>query len=489
GLIASFSGYVTLLDLGLCSGYAKFIAEYAARGEYARISRMLSTAVLVYGALGVVLAAIGFPLLGYGAERFSAFMGVTHQDSATLVFMVQFAFALFLINNCVVPLTCVQPGLQRMDLSNAVGFGVSAIKTIATIALLETGHGLRGLMYTSGAVAGVFSITSLVLAYRLVPGLRLSPALFCREEFRVMFGYGWRGQVARLSNLVTFETDLLIVSFLYRTLGLVGMYKVGVELANKVRQVPLMFMGALLPAAAQLDAQEDEDRLRRLYLVSTKYISAVTVPVTVFCAAYGGTIMQAWMGSGLGEAAWVFRILAIGFAANVVQGPGISIALGRGRPDVQMNAGLISMTWNIGLTVALAVAIGFFGVAIATAASMFVSMFWLLRAMRPVAGVGGGRVWREAIAWPLVASLPGAGVCLAIESTIGVDAGRIASIGLVVAGGCVFGALYLVLIRLAPFLDSFDAHFLEHTLRLGRVPGFAAIVRRARARAVQAPHE
>ena len=487
GLVASFSGYVMLLDLGLCSGYAKFIAEYDARGEHARISRLLSTAIVVYGALGVALAAVGFPVLGYAASAFASFMGVTTQDSATLVLLVQFSFTLFLINNCVVPMTAVQPGLQRMDLANAVGFFVSMAKIAATFVLLEKGYGLRGLMYTSGIVAAIFAVASFVIAYRLVPGLKLSPLQFSREEFRAMFGYGWRAQIARLSNLVTFETDLVIVSVLYRTLGLVGMYKVGLELANKVRQVPLMLMGALLPAASQLDAQEDEARLMRLYVVSTKYIAAVTVPMTIFCAAFGGTIIQAWMGTGLGDAAWVFRIIIVGYAANILQGPGTSIALGRGRPDVQMTAGLISMFTNIAMTIALALMFGYLGVAAATTASMFISMHWLLRAMRRIAGAGGGRVWREAFQWPLIASLPGAAACVALELALAHRAGRLESVGLVLVGACVFGGLYIALIRLTPFLDSFDAHFLEQTLHLARVPGFKTMMARARARRVEAP--
>lgn len=489
GLVASFSGYVMLLDLGLCSGYAKFIAEYAARGERERISRLLSTAVFVYAGLGIVLAAVGFPALAYGAQRFAAFMGVETRDAATLVLLVQFAFTLFLVNNCVVPLTAVQPGLQRMDLSNAVGFGVSVVKMIATFALLEAGYGLIGLMYTTGLVAALFALSSLIIAYRLVPGLKLSPARFSRIEFLAMFSYGWRAQIARLSNLVTFETDLVIISFLYRTLGLVGIYKVGLELANKVRQIPLMFIGALLPAASELDAREDEARLRRLYLVSTKYIAAITVPTSIFCAAFGGVIMHAWMGSGLDGAAWVFRILIVGYAANVLQGPGTSIALGRGRPDVQMKLGLISMISNIGLTIALAIAVGFFGIALATAASMFVSMFWFLRAMRSVAGAGGQRVWREAVLWPVLASAPGAMACVGIEVFFGGVDGRLGNIGLLGLGACAFGISYLVLIRFMPFLDAFDADFLEHTLHLKRVPGFSMVTRRARGRTARASAE
>jgi O-antigen/teichoic acid export membrane protein len=443
--------------------------------------------VALYAALGIVLAAIGFPLLGFAAEQFAAFMGVPASDMPTVVYLVQFAFTLLLVGNCIAPLTSMQAGLQRMDLTNAVGFAMSLIKAVATVAFLETGYGVLGLMYTSGLVVFAFGLSSIVIAYRLIPALKLSPSNIDRREFRALFSYGWRAQVARLSNLITFETDLVIIGFLYRALGLVGVYKIGLELANKVRQVPLMLIGAILPAASQLDAQDDETRLARLYLVSTKYVSAITIPLTLFCVASAGMIMQAWMGKGLHDAAWVFRILMLGYAANVLQGPATSIALGRGRPEIQMKAGLISMTANIVLTVACALAFGFFGVALGTSASMFISMAWLLRAMRGIAGAGGIRILRETVLWPAIASLPGIAVCVALEYSFGMGTGRIESAGLVLAGACIFGCLYLFLLRSLPFLNDFDAFFLEHTLRLKRVPGISFVTQPARRRSANAP--
>jgi len=49
----------------------------------------------------------------------------------------------------------------------------------------------------------------------------------------------------------------------------------------------------------------------------------------------------------------VNRILAVGYLANILPGAGVSISLGKGRPDVQMKAGIIAMTSNILLTILL----------------------------------------------------------------------------------------------------------------------------------------
>ncbi|MCC6154518.1 MAG: oligosaccharide flippase family protein [Candidatus Hydrogenedentes bacterium] len=482
GLVGSFAGYVALLDLGLGSGYAKFIAEYAARNERQRISRLITTALFSYALLGIALAALVLPVLGVAAGKLGALLGVSQVDTGTLVFLVQFSFTLFLLGNCIAPFTSVQSGLQRMDLTNAVGFAMSLIKVISTVALLESGFGLRGLMYSAAIVLAVYAATSVVITFRLIPDLRITPAGFSRTEFGNLFTYGWRAQVARLSNLITFETDLLIVGIVFKSTGLLGAYKVGVELANKVRQVPLMLIGALLPAASDLDAREDERRLQRLYVVSTKYIAAVTVPLAVFCVCVAQPIMRAWMGAGLDQAGLVFALIILGYAANILQGPGISVALGMGRPDVQMRTGLLSMFCNIALTIAFVYPFGYVGVATATALSMYASMAWFLIAMRSLTRVRVAVVVWEAMLWPTLASLPGAILCVFIHLLFPAGDDRMMNLGIVVVTASVFAASYALCIRQFPFLDAFDVEFLERTLRLRAVPGFAFMTRRARNR-------
>ncbi|MCC6795490.1 MAG: oligosaccharide flippase family protein [Candidatus Hydrogenedentes bacterium] len=482
GLVGSFAGYVALLDLGLGSGYAKFIAEYAARNERQRISRLITTALFSYATIGIALAALVLPALGMAAGKLGGLLGVSQVDTGTLVFLVQFSFTLFLLGNCIAPFTSVQSGLQRMDLTNAVGFAMSLIKVISTVTLLELGFGLRGLMYSASIVLAAYATVSVVIAFRLVPDLRITPAGFSRAAFGDLFSYGWRAQVARLSNLITFETDLLIVGFVFKSTGLLGAYKVGVELANKVRQVPLMLIGALLPAASDLDAREDERRLQRLYVVSTKYIAAVTVPLAVFSVCAAQPIMRAWMGAGLDQAGQVFALLMVGYAANVLQGPGISVALGMGRPDLQMRTGLISMVCNISLTVAFVYPFGYLGVASATTLSMYASMAWFLIAMRTLTRVGIVTVVREALLWPTLASLPGAIVCVIIQISFTPGDARVTNLGIVAMAAAAFAVLYALCIRQLPFLDAFDAEFLERTLRLRAMPGFTFMTRRARNR-------
>jgi hypothetical protein len=59
---------------------------------------------------------------------------------------------------------------------------------------------------------------------------------------------------------------------------------------------------------------------------------------------------------------------------------------------------------------------------------------------------------------------------------------RVANLGIVAMAASAFAVLYALCIRQLPFLDAFDAEFLERTLRLRAMPGFTFMTRRARNR-------
>src|SRR5260370_21253841 len=53
-LIFSITGYYGLFDLGIRSSIVRYVASYSATGDRAELDRLISTAVLTYGAIGVI---------------------------------------------------------------------------------------------------------------------------------------------------------------------------------------------------------------------------------------------------------------------------------------------------------------------------------------------------------------------------------------------------------------------------------------------------
>ncbi|GMV99182.1 MAG: hypothetical protein AMXMBFR84_03210 [Candidatus Hydrogenedentota bacterium] len=456
-LIGSLTGYVGLLDLGMGSGLSKFIAEHAAKGDRKALSSVVSTAFFFYAGFGALLVAAGWPLCGAAIEAFAAWRGGEPAVAADAVFLARGSILLYAASMAIVPFMAVQTGLQRMGVANAVSGAASIIKAAAIVTLLELHTGVRGLIYANSASTLFVALAGVVAAYALAPGLRVSPSGISRETFSTLFAFGWRAQVARLCNLVMLETDRVIVGFVFG-LTAAGLYRAGEEIANKLRQVPVLVYSAIVPAASDLDARGDVERLRGLYLRVSKYGAAVAVPMLLFGGASAGMIMRVWFGQeeGLDTAAWVLQIIAIGHLVNVLAGAGVSIALGKGRVDVQMIPGLISAGANIVLTVVFVQVVGFYGVPVATTMAMFLGWAWLLRAMGSIVGLRGTRTVRKSLLWPLVAALPGIAVCAAADIYTSGWSGRLLNGGALLVCLSTAGVIYASLLQAAPFWDATD---------------------------------
>jgi O-antigen/teichoic acid export membrane protein len=477
-IVAAITGYAALFDLGVASAYSKYIAEHAARNERERISAVVSTGFFYQIAFSAVFLTGAWFAIDSLVEllrdwRNAGALG-TEAVTADLAFLLKWTLALLAASNCLAPFVAVQSGLQRMGVTNLVSAGASLVKVAATVWFLESGMGIRGLVYANAAVLGVFAVAAVAATFAICPSLRVAPWRASWPMFLRLFAFGWRTQVSRLANLVTFETDVLIITFVLRDLQLAGLYRIGVELANKMRQGPVVLMSAMIPAAAHLEAVHDGERLRALYLRATKYVAAITVPLAAFTAGGAGLLMTAWQGPalGLGVSVVVLRILCAGYVANILPGPGVAVALGMGRPGVQMIAGLISMVSNLALTIAFVFAFGFWGVPVATALSMAISWAWFTAAMQRLVGVGPRELFATAMRGPLfagIAPLTFIAACDALSA--GIDS-RAAALAVVAVAFIVFSGLYLTLLRRSGTFDAADFDFFERVLKLNRVPGY-----------------
>lgn len=481
-VVAAFTGYVALLDVGFGSGYAKYVAEYAAKDEREKISEVVTTGLLFYLSFGIAFVAVLWPLSGVLLDALAAFYADSEgswSDPARLEeirFLVQWSIVLFAVGNCVAPFTAVQSGLQRMGVTNGIGFAMSLIKVVSTVYYLENGFGVHGLLYTQAWVMGSFFIVTCVAAFRVCPELRVAPRYLSRDMIGRLFQFGWRTQVSRLSNLVMFQTDVLVIAFLLNDLRLAGLYQIGVELANKMRQVPAVMWSALVPAVSDLDARDDTDRLQRLYLRSTKYVAILVMPMVAFVAGSAALLIPVWQGF---DGDWIISIavlqwMVFGYIANLLPGAGVTMALGMGRPDVQMKAGLISLAANIALTLVLVKTIGFWGVPIATVISMYISWFWFMGAMRSVLDVRPSQLWSESIRGAVHAAIPVAVFAWGATYVSSSITTRVEGLlGLMVVGVFCL-AMYLAGLRRPSIFGEDDLDFMDHTLRLKHLPGYKA---------------
>jgi O-antigen/teichoic acid export membrane protein len=464
-IIGVITGYFGLLDFGIGTSFVKYIAEFYTRKEFSRISRVVSTGVTFYFILGIVIMAIAFIFI-------SALLGFL-KVPAGLYNEARFAFVIgimiFTASNALSPFGAIQAGLQRMDVSTMIAVFLSALNVAGTVFFIERGFGLRGLMVNNAMIFCVSSVLTVIFSRKLLPELRFNPFLLDKKILKELFSFGYKLQVSRLANIISFQTDKVLISY-FLGIGSVTFYQLGSSITQQVRQMALLSVSAFVPAVSELEAKSGQKALKEFYLVGSKYLILISIPLTFFLMADARLIIQAWMGKGYNLAAWVIMVLAPGYCMATISGVASSIAMGVARTDLDMKFGIVAAVLSLVLNIILVIKIGFIGVAIGSAASLIIATVYYLKLFHgylesPV------QEFIRLLYKPLLASAVACSAVLVLNSVsfqaLGSPARLIQAV-IIAAGGVVFFLIYSCCILAFNYLDDYDRSLLSAKIPLLR---------------------
>jgi len=249
---------------------------------------------------------------------------------------------------------------------------------MGTIFFLEKGYGLPGLMVNNAIIFVISSIINIVIAFKILPKLKFNPFLFTREMFKKLFAFGYKLQISRFAQLVSFQTDKLLITY-FLGIGLVAFYQLGSRITSMMREFPLLLVSALVPATSEIETRKGKDSLNELYLRGSKYLIFVSTPLLFFLITDAHLIMLTWMGDGYKKAALVIQILAMGYYANLVSGVASSIAVGVAKTEFEMKYGIFMAILNLFLSIILIIKMGFIGAVVGTAVSLSLASFFFMK--------------------------------------------------------------------------------------------------------------
>jgi PST family polysaccharide transporter/lipopolysaccharide exporter len=127
---------------------------------------------------------------------------------------------------------------------------------------------------------------------------------------------------------------------------------------------------AIVPAASELNAQQDRAKLLKLYKLGSKYLIFMSTPIACFVVIYAKEIIGVWVGEGFTQSVVVLQILAVGYFFNLVSGTASTIAQGMGRPDLERKYGIAMAILNLCLSLYFIIQIGLYGAALGSALAL-----------------------------------------------------------------------------------------------------------------------
>lgn len=364
-LVVSLTGYYGLLDLGIAAGINQYLTRYLATDDSDGLNRTASSGFVALTCCGFVVVLISIVL----ALNVSVFFQVPPEltREATLVILItgasvgsQFVFLIY---------SAVFTAVQRFDLSNAIGIGTRILSAGATIICLDHGYGLIGV---SIAVAS----TNLIdyglrwhLAGRLLPTLKISPSLVSRESLRKVIKFGaWTFVTAGSKRLILYTDSLLIPAFM--PIAAVTPFAIATSLRSYFEDIFARVGFVFGPAATELDAQGDQAGLRKLYLLSSKFMFLGSIVCGSVAICWARDFFRIWLGTAYAEpanypdVASLFRLLIMGSMIGVAQRIGYQVLIGMRK--VRLLALLFATEGlsNLLLSVALIRSYGLIGVAL-----------------------------------------------------------------------------------------------------------------------------
>jgi len=411
-LLSSLVGYLGLLDLGTRGAVTRYVATYHATHRHEDAGRIASTALGLFGGLGLLAIAASVVLALLVNHGFHVPQELAHAARIALVVSgVNVAASLVsgVFGGIVV-------GVQRFDWLNGVNIALAVAQAIAILLLLHAGGGLVELALAQLGVTLLRGGMSAWLSRRVYPQVRFRTTLWSRAHLGIIFSFGITSALIQAAAAVINYADALVIGA-FLPVAAITFFAIASTMTDYVRSILSGISHTLTPMVAALPGQDRRDDVAKVILRGARLASLVVLPIVLTFEVRGASFIRIWMGPEYAEPAGaVLSVLAFavwplaGF--QIVTATMIGLNRHQGLIPVFVGEGLV----NILLSIVLVRHLGIVGVAWGTAVprlvvSLFVGPLYAERH----AGVPLRMYWMQVILRPAVGMIPFAMATLAVE--------------------------------------------------------------------------
>ena len=461
-LINVLLGYANLTDMGLGTSFVKYIAQYHAKNESNNLNCLINTGLSFYGVLGAVVAVLALSTADWALR----FLNIPPELLPEATLVLQISVFAFVCNNLGSVFNAVQHGLQRLDINTKLKLGLSIPQLLGTIYVLEMGYGLPGLVINTTIWALAHNAIAIVIAYHLLPTLKLSVKYVKKAFLKEMLQYGSKLHASRLSSMINFHYDKVLITKL-SALNFVTYYDIGSKVITNLRSVFLSLIQVIMPAVSELDARGEREQIGTLYLKTTKFLILLSLPCYALSVSAAQVIIEAWVGLGFDHAILALRLLTIGYFANLLGATVSFVVQGIGKPEIQMRTAILSLTLNIVLSAVFFFVFGFSGIMLGTSTAMTVAVvYYFFQFSRSFEQFRMAEIFGLCIK-PLVASAIGSCAILAINQLMYepfFQSTRLFRLEMLAIDSFCFFAIYIPVILVLGYLTTEDKALIKRVI-------------------------
>jgi len=331
-LAISLMGMLSFLDLGFGQGIIKFVSHYKAKNDFRKINEIVNTSLLINIAMGLLGGLIFFLLSDFLSKKVFKVKPEQIELAINSFKIVSVGFVLNLISST---FSNIPKALQRYDISVKVQNIVWFLSVISSVIVLYLGYGLVEML----VFYVIFQFSGLIFYFwfskKLIHNLKLS-LKFNKDVFKEIFGFSIFTVINSITGNIVFRLDKMIIAYFLGP-SAVTYYQIPLTIVQMANNFVSSVIQFLFPAVSFLNSTEEKDKLKQIYIKSTKIVIAFSLIIFSGLVLFGKPFLKILIGKEISEITYpLLVIISFVFFFNSISSVGYYYYNGLGLSKINM---------------------------------------------------------------------------------------------------------------------------------------------------------
>ena len=373
-LIGEITGYYGLLDLGMRTAVAYFVARGVAQNDPDSANDTIHNAFWLLAAAGGLVALVGTLVIA-AAPYWFTIQGLTANEARTAIAIMTATFALSLPASV---FGSVLYGLRRLDLINGLNIAVRLGSVIPIVLLLRAGGGLIEFTLLQGGIGVSRWLLEAWVVRRTGLGHRLLfPIRWNRRIVRDFMRFGAGNTVINVCQQIANQLDLVVIATFLGT-GFVTVFYLARTVCSYYADLISTITQSFTVHITHLHARGEHDELLGFYLRVSRLVALVSTWLMVGIVAYGRPFLALWVGEAYvsgdthRRADLILYLMVTGLYCRTLQSMAWQVLMGSRELTFLTRINIAEAVSNLLLSVILVRHFGLLGVAAGTAIPMWI---------------------------------------------------------------------------------------------------------------------
>lgn len=255
----------------------------------------------------------------------------------------------------------------RLDIIAATTTGCAIVNALLVLLVISSGSGLIGLAIVTLVTGSIGNFILIRAAIKEHPSIAFDRSCLNRGDMKALVRYGGKTFAAQICDVLRFKLDAVIVGSLV-SVKMVTHYTIANKLVTTSNDFSMKILAVLNPLFARYVGLNDNERIRRLYVLSLKFTSAFSWLIFMTLIFAGKSFIELWLGPGFRDSFLPMVFLASAFFVARIQAPSISLFYATNTHHYFTYMSLFEGVVNVALSVLFVVRydMGIAGVALGT---------------------------------------------------------------------------------------------------------------------------